>query len=420
MAQIVYWLGLLLVVGTLCHLAVSLFRAVQRAYWERAIYRAKWAACAEQIEQLANWARQKSTNATQQDELGWKGTRKFRIRRRYRESSDVVSFELVPHDGKSIASYYPGQYVTVAVTPPGQNKPLVRCYSLSDAARDDHYRISIKRATAPEDQPGAPDGAMSTYAHESLKEGDLVDVQAPQGDFFVDPDAPRNLVLVAGGIGITPMISVINTLASRVATRPVYLFYVVRDGSCHPFRDHLREVMRDWPQLHIYVFYTRPRPEDTQGVDYSLGGRLSVDHLRQVLPSNNFEFYVCGPGGMMADITNSLAAWGVPPERIHTEAFGPSSRRTTQPKKMGVGGTVEFARSGKKVPWDTTCDSLLALAEAYGVVVDAGCRSGNCGTCMTAVQRGNVAHEESIGFQAEEGSCLPCVAVPEGDVVLDA
>lgn len=358
--------------------------------------------------------------------LSWTGLRKFTIAHKVPEADGVCSFYLKPHDQKPLPPFEPGQYLTFQLHVPGQTKNVVRCYSLSDSARRrDFYRVTIKKLPPPPDQPDAPPGLSSSYFHEQLEEGDTVDVRAPTGQFHLDQLSMRPAVLIAGGVGVTPMLSMLNTIVDSGSEREVWFLYGVRHGGEHIMKAHLAEIDRTCPNVHIVTFYSAPRADDREGEDYMWQGHVSVDRMKELLGSTNYDFYLCGPPPMMRVITEGLEEWGVPDGHIHYEAFGPATVTKTPESREAHATTtsgvkVEFARSGKTCTWIREVGSILDLAEAQGVTMDSGCRAGNCGTCLTAIKEGKVTYLSEPGVEPEEGSCLSCIAVPNGKVVLDA
>lgn len=352
-------------------------------------------------------------------DLAWEGWRDFRIvGREYEDGAgNVCSFHLAPVDGRPLPAYRPGQFLTFRLDLPGADKPLVRCYSLSDRAGPEHYRVSIKRVPAA--APGLPPGLSSNYFHDHLQVGDVLPVKAPSGHFFLDVGGDGPVVLVAGGIGITPVYSM---LAAALAARPereVWLFYGVRDGAEMVFRGELTELAARHGGLHLHVCFSRPGPGDVPERDYGHAGRVDLALLRQELPLKTFHFYVCGPAPMMETLVPALEDWGVPPARIHYEAFGPATvSRRALAAESAPALAVAFSRSGIRADWRR--GSLLELAEANGVKVESGCRSGCCGACQTAIVSGEVAYEQRPEFEVEAGSCLLCLAQPQTELVLAA
>lgn len=359
----------------------------------------------------------------QEDAGSWNGTRKFQINRIESECPGVASFYLVPHDKKPLPGFLPGQFLTFELDIPGQRNRVVRCYSLSDRPRPDYYRVTIKRVAASPGAPGGKPGLASNHFHSALKVGDILDVKAPGGGFFLDTSRLTPVVLLAGGVGITPLLSMANEIMELTPQRETWFFFCVRNGQEHIMKGHLEQLARAHPRLHLCVAYSRPNPSDVKGKDYHFEGRLDLALLRQELPSNNFDFFVCGPGPMMNDLNDGLLTWGVPAENIHMEAFGPASVKRPAPpaaERTGQQLKVTFSRSNREVAWSGQSDSLLDLALAEGVSINYGCRAGNCGSCKTAVKSGKVKYCKRPGCEVEAGSCLTCIAVPDGDLSLDA
>jgi len=352
----------------------------------------------------------------------WTGWRAFRVAAIVDESSDVKSFYFTPADGKPLLPYAPGQYLTFRL-PLESEAAIVRCYSLSDRPRQDYYRTTIRRIGVPPDQPGALPGRGSSYFHERVRVGDVLDVRAPAGTFLVDPLAGDPVVLVGAGIGVTPLVSMLESYVQSGRRREVYAIFGFRNSSEHPFKDHLKRLAENNPWLHLHTSYSAPLPEDVLYRDYNHYGRLSIERLRTILPSNNFNFYVCGPGRLMETLVPALWEWGVPEFHVHFEAFGPASvksasaTRSTSP--MVEPCEVRFARSDCAAVWDGKFATLLELGEAAGVTMPSGCRAGSCGECLVAVRRGDVTTVKTPGFPVPAGHCLACVSTPMSELVLE-
>ncbi|MBI1902577.1 MAG: 2Fe-2S iron-sulfur cluster binding domain-containing protein [Planctomycetia bacterium] len=368
----------------------------------------------------------------EQEALHWNGYRKFVVQRKVCEADNVCSFYLAPHDGKRLPLFKPGQYLTFRLKIPGRDKPVIRCYSLSDAPRSEYYRITIKRVGPPPQQPDSPPGLVSNYFHDHVHEGDILDVQAPNGHFVLDPADRRPVALIAGGVGITPLLCMVNSIAARETVRPMWLFYGVRNGKEHAMKEHLRELAGRHEHIRVVNFYSHPTDQDVAGSDYDHGECIRVELLRQYLKSTNYQFFVCGPPGMMQAVTTQLRDWGVPKEDILTEAFGPATVSkvfaSPPPATPGAGTPagpatkvkVTFSKSGKVCCWDAKAENLLDFALSNGVQIDCGCRAGNCGTCVVALKSGKVNYLTEHGAAVEEGACLTCVTAPQEDIVLDA
>jgi nitric oxide dioxygenase len=258
---------------------------------------------------------------------GWVGWREFVVDRVVPESEVITSFYLRPEDGGQLMAFRPGQYLTLRPELPGHGH-LVRNYSVSCAPGRDYYRISVKREDAPEDQPYAPPGMVSTYLHREVAPGATLPVSAPAGDFFLDGSGngagERPVVLLSGGVGLTPLMSMLDTLVDRGATRDIWYVHAALSGRHHAFREHLREVSAQHPNVRSYAFYEFPTVDDQVGSDYDRPGRITMDWLRHTVPIQEADFYFCGPRGFMRMLAIGLRALDVPEERIHFEFFGPA------------------------------------------------------------------------------------------------
>ncbi len=364
-------------------------------------------------------------------QFGWNGFRKFQIARKVDEGGGICSFHLRAHDKRPLPPFLPGQYLTFRLQlPTDRQATTIRCYSLSDAPNPEYYRISIKRAPPPRDPTKANLAAsVSNFFHDHLAEGDIVDVKAPAGEFILDVAHQTPIVLIGGGVGLTPMLSMLNAIIASGSRREVWFFYGVRNRDEHIMRDRFNEIARDYEYLRINVCYSDPTERCVKGSDYHQGERVSVDLLKKLLPSNNYNYYLCGPPPMMVSLFDGLREWGVPEADIHSEAFGPATVKklpvssdaaaaVAAAAKSGI--TVTFAKTGKTLGWDINASSLLDFAEINGVAIACGCRAGSCGTCITAVKGGEVQYLREPGNKPEAGSCFTCISVPRSDLVLDA
>lgn len=368
--------------------------------------------------------------------LAWSGWRPFRVERRVIEddAQETCSFYLQPEDGQALPPYLPGQFLTFRLDIPsltGDAAPTVRCYSLSDAPNAQGYRVSIKRAPAPSNGL-APAGRASHYFHDHVTIGSVVQVRAPSGHFHIDrSEAP--VVLVGGGIGITPMLSMLNWCLSAQPERDIWLFYGVRHRREMVMKSHLQALATRHPNFHLQLCCSQPQPDDLAGDSDSYRGRIDVDLMRRLLPLKPFHFYICGPTPMLESLVPALQDWGVPDGRIHFEAFGPASiprkksaraasaaAPTETPNAGDSGILVTFSQSGMTLPWTPAAGNLLDFAEAHGIPVSSGCRAGSCGTCQTNISAGEVAYHQAPEYDPAPGSCLLCVCLPKTHVTLEA
>ena len=288
------------------------------------------------------------------------------------------------------------------------------------------YRVTIKRLDPPRDKPEIAPGISSNFFHEALGELDILDVKAPSGQFFFDLSKPHPSVLIGGGIGLTPVLSMVNSMIDSGYKHETWFFYGLRNKAEHAMHQHLKDLdaAHDW--LHMNICYSGPSEADIKGEDYDHEARVSVALFKELLPSNNYDYYMCGPPPMMSSLVSDLEEWGVPEARIHLEAFGPASVKKVsdahveKPASEQSTFEVNFAKSGKKLTWDGGTDTLLDFAEEHDIDLEFGCRAGNCGSCLTAIKSGDVELiNDDVGADIEKGSCLVCVSRPKSDLVLD-
>ena len=414
--------GLALLAGLLFWLAIEIVRAMFRANAECAQNRV----ALEKLRAQLLEARLRSREAGQ-TQLGWNGLRKFTVVKKNPECDDVCAFYLKPHDGRPLPAFRPGQYLTFQLDLPGRDKPLVRCYSLSDGPhRNDYYRVTIKKEKAPPDKPDLPPGAASSYFCDTVREGDILNVKAPAGHFCLDLARTNPVVLIAGGVGITPMLSMANAIAASGSNREAWFFFGVRNQHEHIHKAELEKLAAENENIHLHVCYSKPGERDVKGRDYHHEGRVGIELLKELLPSNNFEYYLCGSGAFMKSLTDGLEAWGVPDKDVFFEAFGPATvkKKTAAPTPEETAHlakiNVTFSRSGKTVRWEPSAGNILEFAGAQGVKIDSGCCAGSCGSCVVAIKSGDVDYLKKPDAPPDAGTCLTCVCRPKNDLVLDA
>ena len=417
-----YTIGLALLLGLLAWLLVEILKSIATSLAMRREHQLHQENLRAELQETLLRCRE-----AEQAQNGWNGIRKMTIARKVKQCDDVYSFYLKPHDGRPLPPFKPGQYLTFQLSLQGLDKPLIRCYSLSDCHHQkDYYRVTIKKEKAPPDKPDAPPGLGSSFFVDVLKEGDIVNAKAPTGHFYLDMSLTRPIVLIAGGVGVTPMLCMASAIAATQCGREAYFFFGVRNGREHMHKEELDKLAAEHPNIHLHVCYSKPGEKEVKGHDYQHEGRVSIELLKEVLPSNNFEYYLCGNGAFMKSITDGLEAWGVPDKDVHFEAFGPATV-----KKKAVAPTaaetthlaaiqVTFEKSGKKVRWEPSAANLLEFAQSQGVKIDSGCCAGSCGSCSIAVKSGEVDYVQKPSSTPEAGTCLTCVCRPKTDLVIYA
>lgn len=264
---------------------------------------------------------------------GWEGFTPFVVQRRERESDVITSFYLAPASGAPVRPFQAGQYVTVRVaTKPGCKckcgKPsaaatTMRNYSLSCGPDATQYRISVKREPAPLE--GAPDGFVSNHLHDQVKVGDLVELAPPCGEFTLASNGDRRpLVLVSGGVGITPVLSMLREALARNDGRDVYFIHGALDGEKHAFRREVLDLADLHARLRVHFRYTRPTRLDRERELFDSEGNIDAALVASLVDTTDAEFYLCGPKPFMTGVYGGLIRWGVKPADLHHEFFGPA------------------------------------------------------------------------------------------------
>jgi nitric oxide dioxygenase len=250
---------------------------------------------------------------------GWVGWRQFVVKAKQPESDVITSFVLEPADGGPVVNFEPGQYTSVAVQVPRLGLRQIRQYSLSDAPNGRSYRISVKREAGP--NPGE-EGYVSTLLHDQVQVGDSISLAAPYGNFFIDVHATTPVVLISGGVGLTPMISMLNRVLQSPG-REIVFVHGARNSAVHAMKDHLRTVAAQHPNFKAFVFYDAPLPQDRQGKDYDFSGIVDIDKIADAIKLPDADYYICGPIPFMRLQHDALIARGIKEPKVHYEVFGP-------------------------------------------------------------------------------------------------
>jgi nitric oxide dioxygenase len=245
---------------------------------------------------------------------GWEGTRPFRIAAKKPQSTLITSFELEPVDGKPVADYRPGQYTAVWLKPEGFAHQEIRQYSLTRNPNGKSYRIAVKREG---------EGQVSSWLHQHAKEGDVVNLVAPAGDFFMDVTPETPVTLISGGVGQTPMLAMLNTLAATGHRGQVNWFHAAENGSVHAFADEVAQLGNQLPAFHSHVWYSQPDADDRAQQRFDSEGLMTLADEADRFSDSTTQFYLCGPVGFMQFAAEQLVKLGVDKSRIHYECFGP-------------------------------------------------------------------------------------------------
>lgn len=252
---------------------------------------------------------------------GWNGYRTFVVERKTPESDIVTSFYLKPDDDLPLPEYLPGQYITVRIDHP-TTPTSPRNYSISDRPGTGHYRISVKREPRP--AADAPDGLISNHLHDAIHEGDRLEIGPPCGEFTLDPASAngRPIVLLAGGIGITPLLAMARSLHHTGKTTPVHFVQAAKNSRVHALAEEVRE-LNSQANFKTHIIYDDPLADDVATGRCDSEGFVTADLLRRQTPFSEADFYVCGPAPFMASVLAILQELGVAEDRIRHEFFGP-------------------------------------------------------------------------------------------------
>jgi ferredoxin-NADP reductase/MOSC domain-containing protein YiiM len=351
----------------------------------------------------------------------WPGFRPLDVTAVVQETASVVSVHLTDPDGAAVPPALPGQFLTVRLPVSSGGPPLLRSYSLSGAPGASSYRISVKRE---------PHGGGSQFIHDRVRVGDRLEVAAPRGTFILQ-DRTTPVLLISAGVGATPVLAMLHTLAGARSGRDIWWLHGARSRAEEPFAEESRSLLAGLARGHRHISYSHPGPDDVRGRDYQARGRLSPDVLAGLGLPRDADAYICGPAAFMAGVSAALAGLGVDRARVHTEIFGAQGSQTpgiapaaARPPHLpagqpGTGPGIAFARSGLTVPWDRRYASLLELAEACDVPVRWSCRTGVCHTCETGLLSGSVNYTPDPVDAPARGSTLICCSQPRNDLVLD-
>lgn len=342
----------------------------------------------------------------------WTGL--LRVVRTFEETPSVKTFRLMdPHGGELPFRYLPGQFLTVTVAPNGE--ALKRSYTIASAPTQREFcEITLKR----EEQ-----GAVSRFLHDRVTAGDTLQVTAPSGKFTFTGVEAASVVLIAGGVGITPMMSAARYLTARSWPGDIFLIYAVRDESEVIFREELEYLHRRHTNLHVTIV-----AEQVQSTDWPYAtGRITrelLDSTVAALPTRRV--HLCGPPAMMDAVKTLLLDLGVAAAQIRTEVFVGKEPRATPLTSLPAADTkvavVTFAHS-RRTAMIPPSKTVLEAAEDVGVDIEYSCRIGTCGVCRTKLLSGTVTMDVEDGLEPGDKASnviLACQARTAGDITVDA
>lgn len=349
----------------------------------------------------------------------WSG--QLRVVQIVRETPTIQTFRFAdPAADRLPFDFLPGQFLQVEVTPEG-GKTARRSYTIASSPTQRAYvELTVKR----EEQ-----GVVSRYLHDTVAAGDLLNVSGPFGAFtFTGTDA-ESIVLIAGGVGITPMMSVLRYLTDTAWKGEIFFLYGARSTEEFVFRDEIERLERRFPNLHVIAAMQRSAGTTWLGPE----GTITKDMITAAVPDiAKRRIHLCGPPGMMAAMRAQLAELGVPEAQLHTEAFGPASlpadpsslevKPATPPTPAQASApavapsTVTFSVSGVSAALPEN-ETVLEAAEGAGVEIPYACRIGECGTCVVKLLQGEVTMAVESGLDPADkaqGYVLACQAKGTG------
>lgn len=250
---------------------------------------------------------------------GWNGWRDFVIENVVDESEIIRSFVLRPADGKAVMRHRPGQYLGFLFDVPGHGV-LKRNYSISGGPNNRSYRITVKR----EATPGIPPGLVSNWLHDQAGPGTMVKVTPPAGDFFLEHSDTRPVVLVSGGVGLTPMMSMLEAISATTPERPTWHIHGALNGRVHAMSARMRQLATHTKGIRTHIFYAAPEAADQLGEHYDEAGLISAEWLARHTPLAEATYFLCGPIPFLRSLVKGLSAKGLPTSRIRHEFFGPT------------------------------------------------------------------------------------------------
>jgi ferredoxin-NADP reductase len=304
--------------------------------------------------------------------------------------------------------YLAGQHLPIRHP---SNPKATRTYTLSKAPCGSQYRLSIKRETK---------GVFSRFMHDDLRVGATIQAMSPGGIFHLPQTQNRPLLLVSAGVGITPMIAMLEAAVNTTSCtngkkpkHPIIFIHAARNGEEHAFRNHPILANPADFGVTLLVAYSKPTTQDIIDKKFHIQGRINSQAVADVTPKGNIDAYLCGPDQFMTDIRAYLIATGVGHQQIHQETFGgPKIEKASVPHKEIP---VQLQSRGTTLIWKPSSATLLETIENAGVDAPFSCRTGSCGTCLVKILKGKISHPASALYKPADDEALICCAIPDED-----
>jgi len=360
--------------------------------------------------------------------------RPFLVKDKVRESSTITSFYFTPQDEAHWREFEAGQFLTLRI--PQQNGTIVhRNYTVSSPPHSKGvYRITVKREAAT--SADVPPGLSSCWLHDEIEPGMEVAIDGPRGAFKLNKQSEKPVILLSGGVGLTPTVSMLHVLVHETS-RPVWFIHACDGADVHALREEVDQLAHQRAGIHVHYCY---RCAERGGEKCHSTGFITRQTLQNILPLDDYEVYMCGPPPFMQALYATLVGLGIKREQIFYEFFGPASLLTlseeTQPKisndppsehKIADDVTkpasaaiqIHLKKSGQSLIWDEASRSLLEFLESQGIEPEFSCRAGVCSTCEQGLLNGEVEYFEEPLDEIESGRLLLCCTRPLSSITLD-
>lgn len=354
--------------------------------------------------------------------------RPFEVVSKVRESATITSFRLAPLDREHWRPFTAGQFLTLRV-PDGKGGHVLRNYTVSSSPREEgSYRITVKREAAP--SPDVPAGLSSCWLHDEIEPGAIIEIDLPRGAFKLDGESPRPVILLSGGVGLTPTVSMLDVLV-RESDRPVWFIHACDSADAHALREEVEQLAAMRSGIAVHFCYRFAEGNDLRTAGCHSAGFLTRQTLQGLLPLDDYDIYMCGPPPFMQALYTILLGLGVRKERIAYEFFGPASLLSeagpaaarpapvATPAIEDEGLSIVLQKSELSLAWDGTSESILSFLEARGMEPEFSCRAGICGTCEQGLLSGEVEYFEEPLDEMTNDRVLLCCTRPKSSIILD-
>lgn len=343
--------------------------------------------------------------------------RNFIITKITTESTAIKSFYLKRADDAPLEDYFPGQFISVRVKPNGVDNGLIRNYTLSDSPKKNYFRLTIKRES---------NGIVSKHFHDVIKTGDVIELSKPTGNFYLSINNPKPAVLLSGGVGITPMLSMLEHITENEPDKKVFFLHSSTNKDVQPMLRRLKELKLKHRNIFLSIHHTKPKNDEVPRIDYDYAGAITKEHLKKLLPGTEPDFYLCGPVNFMETMFKYLLELGINEDSINYEFFGEGKNLGNQKQIEKLGTKIDtknfkihFTKSLVEADWDSKNANILELAESVGISPQYSCRMGTCSTCETTLLKGSVEYDPEPFMENPAGKIFICCAKPTSDIELE-